>query len=162
MKKILLFNGLLVLFATGCNESETVVGAGVVYMNNVEVFEKFEMKKDYDKVMEKELFISASKLDSLEKLITYASAEDSLIALSLKKEYYIERNNYDQNFKALSEKFTLEVKTRLNEYINSYSKEHNYSLVVGSGMGQGNVMYVDDKADITEDLIKYINIKYKQ
>lgn len=137
--------------------------SNIVFMENVEVFENFEMKKDYDLMIEKQMGHDKQTLDSLGFLIESLvknSGNDTLKVYELKKEYYINQQMFEKKFRELSQKYTSEVYARLNEYIKEYGEEKKYDLVLGSN-GEGNVMYVSDNKNITKELIDYINNKYK-
>jgi outer membrane protein len=119
----------------------------VVFMDSFKLFEGFEMKKDYDQMLEQQLVAEKHILDSLQvngsnpELLARANAE------------------FDEKFGQLSEKYTQEVYARLNMYIQEFGRQHQYGLIVGSG-GQGNVMYVDKQSDITRELLLFVNKQY--
>ena len=150
--------GLLILWSS-CGEDGSVGIQKIVFLENGKVFEGFEMKLDYDKLMEKDMKNESVRLDSLGFILNQSGLIDSLEVYRLRKEYYITEELYNKKFEQLSKQYTAEVNERLNGYIEEYAKEMGYSLILGSG-GSGNVMYVDPKDNVTEELIKYINEKY--
>lgn len=144
------------------NQSETQ-GSATAFIENVKVFEEFEMKKDYDKQIEKEMATDQMTLDSLGLILESFgkmknSNENELN--KAKKDYYISQKLFEKKFSGLSQKYTNEVYVRLNTYIKEYGKKKGYDFILGAN-GQGNVMYVADKKDVTNDLISFINNKYK-
>ncbi|MBL4863191.1 MAG: OmpH family outer membrane protein [Crocinitomicaceae bacterium] len=160
MKKSI-YSVLIVMIATlivSCNGDGN--SQRIVFMENAKVFEKFEMKKDYDKLIERDLSNEVKQLDSLgleiNKQITLG---DSLSVFKLKKQYYIIEQQYNKTFESISSKYTNEVNDRLNEYLKLFSEEKGYDLILGSS-GQGNVMYIKEGVDISDELIKFINHKY--
>jgi len=156
--KIKIYVALMVLIFTSCSSEDNLKSIG--FMQNVKVFEEFEMKKDYDKIMEDEMKNETGLLDSLAILLKgNFDQQDSLSTFKLRKDYYVAEQLYNTKFEQLSTKYTTEVNNRLNTYIEEFSKEKGYIFILGSG-GQGNVMYVDETHDITEELIKYANNKY--
>jgi outer membrane protein len=132
----------------------------IVFIENAKVFEQFNMKKDYDKKIEKDMLMESQLIDSIGVLINKNAQSDSLILLKLKKDYYIAEQLFNKKFQELSSKYTSDVNIRLNTYIQDFGKKFNYDFILGSG-GQGNVMFVKKNQDVTEDIIKYINEKYE-
>lgn len=159
MKKINLYS--LLLFLTvftvfSCGEEDSKKNE-VVYMDNFRVFEEFEMKKDFDKQIERELGPERARLDAMAKELEGITNEQQLNLK--KKELYAAQQAFDQQFSAISEKYTQEVYERLNKYIQAYGKKNHYKIILGT-TGQGNVMYIDSTADVTKDLIQYANQQY--
>lgn len=128
-----------------------------VVIDNFKVFEDFELKKDYDKKIEKEFALEKASLDSMGN--AFNTLKNQFEVDALKKEFAFKKGQFDQKFQTISQQYTNEVYTRLNEYIKEYGKKKGYGIIIGSN-GQGNVMYMDDAKDVTEDLIKFINHKY--
>jgi outer membrane protein len=54
------------------------------------------------------------------------------------------------------QRLTQPVIASVNRYISTYSREHQYSLVLTTA-GQGDVVYSDNKLDITADVAKKLN-----
>lgn len=146
----------LSLLACGTQDDQKIV-----FMDNFKVFEEFELKKEYDSL----LFIDQDKfkkqLDSLgfEIQLQEKNPQARLNAEMLKKEYALYQQKLSEELEAKSSEYTGIVYERLNSYVKSYGKEHNYTMILGTD-GKGNVMYIDSTADITKDLIKYVNKKY--
>ena len=151
-----------ILFSVLSSCGEKPENTKIAFMNNVRVFEEFSMKKDYDKKMESDLINEASQLDSIEKNInSIGSTSDTLELFQLRRNYYVLQQQYEQKYEALATQYTKEVNDRLNESIKSYAEKMGYEIILGSG-GQGNVMYVKEPLDITDELIKYINTDYEK
>lgn len=151
--------GLMMLIGCSNPTEKNVKEINVGYIDNVRVFENFEMKKDYDVRMEKEIGSEVKKLDSLNLELKKCLPGDSLRYYALSKEYYVFEQKYNEIFQGLSTKYTNEVNTRLNEYIKLFSEQKGYNLLIGSS-GQGNVMYVDSIVNVTDDLVQFINTEY--
>lgn len=130
-----------------------------VFMDSYLVFEEFEMKKDYDKRLEAEIGTEQAELDAIGAQLN--ATTDPVKTAVLKKEFTIKKLAFDEKFNAVSQKYTNEVYKRLNDYIKAFGKEFHYGVILGSN-GQGNVMYVDEKQDVTKELIKYINQQYSK
>lgn len=147
--------GLLVVVYL--NKSSDTTQLKTVFMDSYMVFEEFEMKKDYDKRLEKEIVNEQAELDAIGAQLN--SSSDQLKIAALKKEFTVKKLAFDKKFNAISQQYTNEVYKRLNGYIKSYGKKNHFGVIIGSN-GQGNVMYVDEKQDVTKDLIQYINLQY--
>jgi outer membrane protein len=139
-------------------ESKDSVGSKrTVVIDNFKVFEEFQLKKDYDKKIEKEFASDKASLDSMGNV--FNTLKDAYAIDALKKQFAIKKQQFDQKFQAVSQQYTNEVYVRLNEYIKEYGKKKGYGIIIGSN-GQGNVMYIDKTEEVTEDLISFINDKY--
>lgn len=53
-----------------------------------------------------------------------------------------------------------EVLNQVNSYVKEYAKKHNYDIVYGTTMS-GNILYGKDEYDITDDVLEYLNRKYR-
>lgn len=72
-------------------------------------------------------------------------------------------NNYQQAIqKQIQEedkKATQTVINDINDYVKEYGKKKGYRIIFGAS-GSGNVMYADDKANLTEDVLKGLNAEF--
>lgn len=159
MKKQLLALSVLSICLSSCGEEPNK--QHIAFMENVQVFEGFQMKLDYDKLMEEEMKNETSAMDSLSILLNTGEFQDSMEVYRVRKEYYVTEQIFNKKFEQLSAQYTKEVNDRLNGYVEEFAKENNYSLILG-GNGNGTVMYVDKKENITEALITFINAKYSK
>lgn len=137
---------------TSCSSDQKIV-----YIDMARVFEGFEMKKDYDARIEKDLSAESHLLDSVNKLMQTAS--DSISIQKLKKDYYLAEQVFNSKFQSLSQQYTSDVKKRLNQYINEFGEANGYSFILGAN-GQGSIMYAAKEGDVTKQLIEYVNKKY--
>ena len=142
-------------FLMGSGDSS--ISKRTVVIDNFKVFEEFQLKKDYDKKIEKEFALDKASLDSMGN--AFNTLKDPFAIDALKKQFAFKKQQFDQKFQTVSQQYTNEVYTRLNEYIKDYGKKKGYGIIIGSN-GQGNVMYIDTTEEVTEDLIKFINDKY--
>ena len=49
----------------------------------------------------------------------------------------------------------------INDFVKEYAKEKGYNFVLGTSGEGGTVMYGEEKADITEDVLVQLNKAYK-
>lgn len=158
---ILLMVGIAVYFVFAGSKEENYKDR-VVFIENNKVFEGFQMKKDYDRLLEKDLMVESQRLDSLGNLVNGMSQDPkvSSTALEMEKEkYFATKKIFEERFSTISKEYTAQVYERLNNYIQEYGKMKGFRMVLGAN-GQGNVMYVDKSADITSDIIVFCNKKY--
>ena len=76
-----------------------------------------------------------------------------------------EVNNFKQaNIKKIQELRDNKMKgvvEKVNVYLAEYGKKHRYTIIFGT-MAGGNIVYADERSiDITEDIIKGLNERYK-
>ncbi len=129
---------------------------------------------DYQKELNEE-FISISKfyegkLDSLESSLSLLelnlknneliSEEDK--SITFEREYldFVQKKDYLAFQKdSISNSFSEITWKQLNGYIKNFGEENDYEVIVGM-QGNGNVMYVKDKINITNSIIEYVNKEY--
>lgn len=134
----------------------------VVFIENNTVFESFQMKKDYDKILEKDLMVESQRLDSLGNLLNRMNQDTKIqgsVLETAKGNYFAEKKVFEEHFSKLSKEYTSKVYERLNTYIQEFGQQNKYRMIVGAN-GQGNVMYVENSADVTKELIAFINKEY--
>lgn len=157
--QVILITGLYFVLKSG---NDSGAENKVVFIENIKVFENFQMKKDYDKMIEKDLMIESVSIDSLGKSvndIVNSTSMDKKLIEAKKAQYFSAKQAFDNKFAQLSKEYTAQVYERLNIYLKEYGKKKGLKLILGSN-GEGNVMYVEKGVDVTEDVISYINNKY--
>ena len=134
-----------------------------------EVYSKFELKKELE---HKFIATKASRqkvLDSLgfnlRLLIKKIDAEkvkdkkDEEIYNMKREEYYRRKQVMDEDNNALSKQYDGEIFTQMNQYVRDFGKEFHYQYIFGND-GNGSLMHGDDALNLTNDIVKYINLKY--
>ncbi|WP_281239383.1 OmpH family outer membrane protein [Flavobacterium praedii] len=131
----------------------------IVYVDTVKLFDGFVMTKEMKRVGEKEFNSRKLVLDNL-----YSNLQSPTISASEKKELmqqFIqgkeELEQFNQTFAAEQ---TTKIWSRIKSYTAEFSKDKNYQLVVGSDNKQA-VLFADEKIDVTNDLLTYLNKKYE-
>jgi outer membrane protein len=69
------------------------------------------------------------------------------------------KKNYEEDDYLANEKYRNEINIQINKYVEEYAKENNYDVILG-GNGSGNIMYLKNDINITDDVLVYINKKY--
>jgi len=133
----------------------------IVYVDNISLFNDFNMTKDLGKINTVKINLQKKKLDSLYSIYQIFKQNDQ------KKEIdklEVELRKEDQELKTMSDYFSNDVSqqvwNRLNTYIKEYGEANKFKIVIGT-QGNGNVMYADEAIDITADLLEYSNNKYE-
>jgi outer membrane protein len=160
MKLFIGLNIIIALILISCKGEE--IHSKVVYMDTLKVFEKFEMKKDYDSKLEKDLESESNLLNSISSKLEDAKKRNSNKEIEiLERDLNGAQQLFNEKFQALSNQYTAEVYKRLNGYLKEFGDKHGFDLVLGTS-GQGNIMYVADKCDLTSEIITFINGKYSE
>lgn len=131
----------------------------IVYADNNKLFDNFIMTKEMKRIGEKEFNTRKLGLDSL-----YIKLQSPTISQEEKKILLTQFTQGKEEFEQFNQNFASEESTkiwvRIHGYVNEFSEEKKYKLVVGSDKN-GSVLYADEKIDITEELLAYINKKYE-
>lgn len=131
--------------------------ADIVYVDNIKLFDGFNMTKEMKKIGETQFNSQKAQIDSLYiKIQKSAPAEQQ----TLMKEYITRKESLTQFNQEFAFEESRKIWKRLEGYIGEFSKEKNYSLIVGSEKKQ-DVLYASDEVDITNELINYVNSKYE-
>ncbi len=164
--KILIITITLLILVLGFfywkNQVEENYVNKVVFIDNLKLFEEFQMKKDFDLLIEKDLIVESRKLDSIGAIVSKMDQNPLTPAPILaqnKQVYFSLKQLFEEKYQKLAKNYTAQVYERLNAYLNEYGKLHEIRLIVG-GSGQGNVMFVNENADITDEVLQYVNKKY--
>ena len=131
----------------------------IVYVDSIKLFDSFSMTKEMKRIGEKEFNTRKAIVDTL-----YSKLQSSTISEVQKKELmpkFIKGKEYLEQFNqtfAINE--VPKIWSRINGYAKEYGKENNYQLILSSG-NQQSVLFADEKIDITNNLLAYINKKYE-
>lgn len=151
----LLLSILALFTATLCffNRQESVV-----YIDSKKVFDSFNMTSEFRLEAEEKINFQNKELDSLQAQLSnernYALRTHLLEVMSLKKQ---QAENFNYNFSV--EKTEL-IWKRIKAYAKEFSESNNYELILGAQQNS-NVIYGDEKIDVTADFLKYINERYE-
>lgn len=124
------------------------------YVMNSEVFAKFKGKQDLEGRLTTIRQKNKQTMDSLNLLM-----EDSInphVIESLQQT----QNNLRLSEEQLSDKYTIDIWKRINQYMAEFGKEKGYKFIFGA-TGDGTIMYADDAVNVTEEAIEYMNKKYR-
>ncbi len=133
----------------------------IVYIDNIRLFNGFNMTKDLNQINGKKVKAQKKKLDSL--YVIYGILRDNNQTDKLEA-LEAQLRGTDKELKDMNERFSSELSqavwNRLNTYIQKYSLANSYKIVLGT-QGQGNVMFAQEAIDITDAFISYANTNYE-
>jgi outer membrane protein len=131
----------------------------IVYVDNIKLFDGFNMTKEMKKFGEKEFNSRKKLIDSL-----YSLAQSENLPEKDKKNIVQEFIGKQEEFEQFNQRFAAEesgkIWKRINGYSQEFAKEKGYKIVIGSD-NKRNVLFADESIDVTNDLINYINKKYE-
>ncbi len=136
------------------------------WINTYKVYNEFDLKKQFQKKSETIFLHRKMILDSLELEIKYLytnlnEGDKSLFTdFELKKKRYLaKKHQFDEDNIELEKQYNEQILTQLNQYLVDYSKENDIEMLLGAD-GKGTIIYADDKYDVTEDVVRYVNQKF--
>ncbi|MDO5981442.1 OmpH family outer membrane protein [Flavivirga spongiicola] len=144
------------------NYLQSINQKDMVYVDNIKLFNGFNMTKDVKVIEEAKINTQAKELDSLYSKLKSLSSEEKVDTFTKNLQQQIAykskalqeaQDNYTYNLNQ-------NVWHRLNTYIKLYGQAHDYEIILGTN-GNGNVMFAKETIDITNQIIEYANKKYE-
>jgi outer membrane protein len=147
----------------------------IAYCNNGQVLSKYvglkEIKNSYDiKVKNwqsnldtlssdfnrevQEFSDKSSKMPSAEK-----KAREELLQQK-EKELFSYKQALEHKAIEEEQELTAGIVNQVNAFVQEYGKQHGYDLILGS-TDNGNILFAKESNDITDELVEYINKRYK-
>jgi len=170
MKKgILIILTLLVLILLGFQIYSSLNNKqNIKYVNTAELVQEFEMSKDMQQKLETVGISRKNYMDSLRIEIESLNRKIKSGAGGLVQAYeekagtYLKlKEDFDRTRQEMASQFDQQVFDQINKYIKSYAEENDIEYIIGV-TGTGNLLYAKEENNITKDLIKYVNLKYKK
>jgi hypothetical protein len=124
------------------------------FIVNQKVFNEFLGKKELEKKLTVQRARDRVTLDSLVGLL------ESTSNTSLLKFYQDRIDNIANVERQLSDKYTSDIWKVINESVNEFGEKEGYDLIFGA-VGSGSLMYADRSQDVTDEVIQFINERYK-
>lgn len=148
----------------------------LVYVDVNKLIEGYKRTEKAKKEFEKKASEMKTNVDSLltgwqKELKNYEKERTTLSdkELKLKQELLSNKqkqiNGYQEAIqKQIQEedkKMTQTVVNDINDYIKEFGKKNGYKIIFGAS-GSGNIMYGDEAADLTEEVLKGLNAEYEK
>jgi outer membrane protein len=173
---VLVSTNVLVVIAIGISLWTHLRTPKIAYVKTQKVLEQYIGIKEARNLYQDKLNVWQAKIDSLSSGLNTSinSYHQKYSSLSTKERMEYENSLNAQKESVLTQKANLEQKAReendqltqgalnqINSYIEEYGKNHDYDIVHGVTLS-GNVLYADDRIDITDAVIKGLNNTYKK
>jgi outer membrane protein len=142
----------------------------IAYIDLQKTFQDFELKKELEAKLIKVKNQRQHILDSLEFELKVLSKdlnnnskpdEKKVSLFQAKREVFLTRKQeFMEENENLSAQFDGQIFKQMNQYIKDFGQKKSYTYIFGAN-GQGVLMYAKESEDITEDVLSYINDRYK-
>lgn len=141
----------------------------IVFVQNQQVIDSFQMTKDLMENFEKDRELLEKDKENIQSQLKDLAQKNNTEGkfqgqnLELQNAYTIARqkiNEIDQQIISLEGQVHAQVTKRLDEYIKLYAQKKSIDMIVGAN-GNGSLLYGKEERDITHDLIEFVNKKYE-
>lgn len=170
MKTILSVTVIVAALVTGACMFISNSFPKVAYVELNQVYSDFQLKKELEtkldnvKQKRKEILDSLEvELNAISKRIEASAGKnmDEIKAFEFTRQNYMQQHeSFEQDNLNMTQQYSGQIWKQLNQYVQDYGKEHGYDYILGAD-GNGTVMYADQGKNITEEIKKYVNEKYK-
>jgi outer membrane protein len=142
----------------------------IAYINSSKVFNEFKLKKELEKDLKKlessrQSLIDSLKLD-LNMKFEKVNGSKKVIQQEvdeykrMQQQFYLKEKQFKDDYEALAGQYTEQVWKQLNQYIKEYGEKNAYDYILGT-KGEGEIMYANDREDLTLKVTEYANSKYE-
>jgi len=170
MKKILILLFFVVAFSS-CTEQTKIA-----YVDVEELMKEYKGTKEAEATMKVKSESLQKELDSLisgwqnkariyqEKskgLSAKVRAEREQLLMQEQQQINQRQQAVQQQVQAEGQKSLETLSKEINDFVKNYAKEKGYNFVLGTTASNGTVMYGEEKADITDDVLVRLNKGFK-
>lgn len=175
MKNSIIYIGLAIFcFISSFALYRTYTGTELVYVDVNKLIEGYGRTKIAKEEFDKKAKLMKANVDSLlggwqKELKEYEIQRHRFSPkdLQFKQEMLADKqqqiNNYQEaiqnQIEEENKKITQSVINEINVYVKNYGKVHNQTIIFGA-TGQGNIMYADENADLTQEILEGLNADY--
>ncbi|HKC68829.1 MAG TPA: OmpH family outer membrane protein [Bacteroidia bacterium] len=170
MRSLNYLSFILVICLTGFVFWDKAYAPKNKYIEIKKLYDAFDMKKEYEAKYKKVESIRQKIIDSMEvqlkvlgKKIDMSRGKDNnaIAQFQVDKETFIRRKNeFSEDNAATIKDYDEKILKQLTQYIEDYGKANKLNYIFGYG-GSGEVLYSKEENNITEEMIKFANSKYK-
>lgn len=154
--------GILSLSTVISGECAEVTGK-IGYVDVTEAFSEYEKTKESDKLLKKK-----EKEARMEEMATEIKRLQNELALSSQKGRQGKQKIIDEKLKKFSElqidlrrerdKMVREILQEIDKAIEEYARKEGYSIILHNKV----LLYGDERADLTDEIVKILNQRYKK
>lgn len=144
------------------------------YIDIKKVFNGFQMKSELEEKFKRTEKERTKILDSISFDLKVMSKhlndqqiekknilQDEISRFEYTREKYMSlKSRFEEDNAALSGQYDSQILAQLTQYVIEYGKARNYDIILGAD-GNGSLMYSKDAYDISDEVIVFINNKYK-
>ena len=167
MRKLIL--GLVVLAFVSCQQEK------IGYVDNVKLMNEYQEKIDVEAKFKTKADALTKKRDSISQAFqieaqAFQAKAQKMSQQKAQEEYALfqqkgqfmgqQLQQEDQQLQAEGQKEMDSVVSIVKKEIEAYGKANGYSYILGGGDG-GSVLYGKDANDLTSEIVKILNNKYK-
>ncbi|MBU0764600.1 MAG: OmpH family outer membrane protein [Bacteroidetes bacterium] len=141
----------------------------ICYVDITKVFNEFLLKKELEALYQKEKDMKINSLDSIRfdlevlsrKILANNTDKELQKQYNALNEIYLARQEeYIRFDKTITEKYDEQIWNQLNQYVKEFGEKKDYDFLLGTH-GAGNLMYAKETRDVTDEMIIYVNQRYK-
>lgn len=125
----------------------------LAFVYTTTVFDKFDGTTHFQQKMDQAKLEHKKYLDSLLNLVKRGRKE-------LASQYAQQADYFETIEEQQGEQYTKEIWKYINESIQEFGDKNGYDFIYGAS-GNGALMYADSSRDVTDDLLRYLQMKYK-
>tara|TARA_R110000737_G_scaffold6310_2_gene20083 strand:+ start:3385 stop:3900 length:516 start_codon:yes stop_codon:yes gene_type:complete len=146
------------------------------YVDNVKLMDEYQQKIDVESKFKIQADALASKRDSISQAfqmeaqafqakaqsMSQTKAQEEYAAMQQKGQIIGQQlQQQDQQLQLAGQTEMDSIVSKVKEEIKSYGKANGYSYILGGGDG-GSVLYGIEKNNLTDEIVKLLNDKYKK
>ncbi|MDO5969000.1 OmpH family outer membrane protein [Flavivirga aquimarina] len=132
----------------------------IVYIDNIKLFNGFNMTKDIKVIEEAKIKKAGKVLDSLYVIFKSINDKENTSFKSLQQQIAKKSKAFQELQDNYTHNLSKNVWDRLNNYIKVYAQTNNLKIILGTS-GNGNVMFAEETIDITNQILEFSNRKYE-
>ncbi len=132
----------------------------IVYIDNVKLFNGFNMTKDIKQIEEAKINRQGKELDSLYAIYKTVTDKEAPAFKNLQQQIAYKSKAFQKLQDNYTHNLSSNVWNRLNDYIKEYAQANNLKIILGAN-GNGNLMFGEASIDITSQIIEFSNKKYE-
>ncbi|MEW4923125.1 OmpH family outer membrane protein [Algibacter sp. 2305UL17-15] len=132
----------------------------LVYVDNIKLFNGFNMTKDIKTIEEAKIKKQGKELDSLYTKFQSIKDKEDVSSKSLQQQIAYKSKAFQELQDNYSHNLSNTIWNRLNGYIKEYAQTYSLKVVLGTS-GNGNLMYGEKSIDFTNEVLEFSNQKYE-
>ncbi|MET2986446.1 OmpH family outer membrane protein [Aureibaculum conchae] len=148
----------------------------IAYVDVEEIMKEYKGTKDTEATMKGKSDKLKSELDSLianwqnkakayqdnaQKMSAKARQDREQVLMQEQQQINQRQQTIQQQVQAEGQESLETLSKEINDFVKNYAKEKGYNFVLGTTGSNGTVMYGEESADVTDDVLVQLNKSYK-